>query len=311
MYKKYLKYIFGFLSFLICIVAIIYNKYYYYHELDLSYNYVSIPRIDIKIEDKQYKVVLDIGSKFSFSLVNEMQNEIKSLKKGKKIDWKDFKGNKYESDSFIIPKIFLNQFVLKNVAVPIKDDSYKKNITTFLTIKNEEEQKDIDKMIPYNHLKDKSEKLSGYIGRAAFKNRKILLDFINNKMIISNDLKKLQKMGYDLKEFEQVPLTKYKKDIILEIDTDKGIKRFALDTGCTVTAYKNFLLNEQDVIDKYNHKIFISKKFCIANKDYGPKEIFSLAITPKLDILDGILGMDFLKDHLLYIDFSNHKLYIK
>lgn len=62
---------------------------------------------------------------------------------------------------------------------------------------------------------------------------------------------------------------------------------------------------------KHGFPSLSSDTFSIGGTNFGSKPLYFIDITEELDEIDGFLGMDFIKDHVIYIDFDHHILYIK
>ena len=81
--------------------------------------------------------------------------------------------------------------------------------------------------------------------------------------------------------------------IICEVQTEKGLKKFLIDTGSPSTVVKGEP-NKKEILNT----------FVIGSKNYGPIQAVSIPMTLFKDF-DGIIGMDLLYDKSLYIDFEN------
>lgn len=254
--------------------------------MDIQLSSYSIPTTKIKIEDKNYLVKIDLGTKLSLVLTKKNLLELHKEKKGE-VEWKNFRGISYVANSYILPKINLGKLALCNVLA--HESSFKCRKVTYLS----------------GNPKEYPQTL----GRPLFEKYKLLLDCKNNRLFISNDLKKLKKNGYDIKRFIKVPCKMGRTGLILEADTDLGKKSLTLDTGSTFSALRNSP-QIKSTGNKLDLPLFSSQKFAIGGKDYKALDFLLLDITPELNELDGILGMDFIKKHVMYIDFPNRVVYI-
>ena len=295
--NKVKKYKFWIIFFVIFAVASSISGYYfffrtYYSVLDLSYSFSKCPVVIVEIEDKKYPFKVDTGSKFAFTMPESLLKSLKYKKKGEKVRWRDFKGNRYESYLFCIPKVTLGTISLKNFSTKLDDSNFYKNTGICLSTK--------PKTINY-----------GRIGWPVFLHKKVLFDFRKDKVFITNDMQRLKEEGYNLDQFAKGILIESQGIYTIEVDTDIGKKRFILDTGATCTIIKdNLAENKTCEVKAIGLKAFSSAKFSIFDKDFGPKDIFPLNIAPTLKS-DGVLGMDFLKDHVIYIDYANELLYMQ
>jgi hypothetical protein len=151
----------------------------------------------------------------------------------------------------------------------------------------------------------------GVIGRALLSQFNLLLDFSKSVIFVTDQIHYLDALGYHLEKFIKIPFERQKGSIIFPIDLDIGEKKFILDTGCTTSIINSSLLSDQK-FDKalYGIPIFTTSKFSIGAHDFGMMDLLLVKIFTA-GILDGILGMDFLKTHVVYIDFDKKLIYMK
>lgn len=253
----------------------------------MEYNDCNIPTTKIIIENKEYVVRIDLGSKKQLFLSKDNLSKLQKNELKEKFQWRDFKGNHYSTSDYILPKVKLGNFILKKMNVSEVSEECEKN----------------------TKIACNPELSNQLIGRPIFEKFKILLDFKNDRIIITDDFEELKKLGFDISSFLKVPCTMGRTGLILQVNTDLGKKRLSIDTGATRTLLrdpKNIHLEQ-----KYGIPCFYSEKFSIENVNFGPQDIFLLDVTPELTEIDGFLGMDFLKNHVMYIDFPNKVVYLK
>jgi len=259
----------------------------YFYCLNTQFTASSVPTTKIKIDDKECLVEIDIGSKLPLILSKKTLANISKKEKKEKMEWRDFKGNKYTANTYVLHKVAIGNIFFNNVIANEINEDYSKN-TSILSYSNREVQS---------------------IGRPLFEKFKILFDCKSNKLFISNDLKKLKKKGYDISTFIRVPCKWGRTGLILEVETDLGKKRLSIDTGFTISSLRSSS-EIKNTGKKYTLPIFTTRKFVIGDKDFGVFDLFLLNITSELNELDGTLGMDFIKSHVMYIDFPAKIVYI-
>jgi hypothetical protein len=71
------------------------------------------------------------------------------------------------------------------------------------------------------------------------------------------------------------------------------------------------LQDQECATDERGFSFFNTRKFSIGNNDFGSKNLFLYDIVPELQEIDGLLGMDFLKNHVVYIDYKSRTVYIQ
>ncbi len=150
---------------------------------------------------------------------------------------------------------------------------------------------------------------AGRLGRDFFAGKNIFMDFNHRVLIICSELKDIRKEGYEIKNLITVPFKNTSDGIVLEIETDMGKKKFVLDTGTTVSVIRTENLNKVPIQQKEGTPITKTSKFIIGGIDFGWRELYLLDISREFKI-DGLLGMDFLKDHMVYLDFTKKTVYI-
>ena len=143
----------------------------------------------------------------------------------------------------------------------------------------------------------------GSIGRPLLSKMNLLFDFNNSLIIASNSFRQLKEDGYDLSTYLKVPLEITSKGIFLKIETDFGVQNFFLNTGASRTALKKPSLSKASAIT--------SERFVIQKHNFGPINLSLLEIPDALENVEGFLGVDFFKKHIIYLDWSKRYAYIQ
>lgn len=131
----------------------------------------------------------------------------------------------------------------------------------------------------------------GSIGRPILEQTNLLLDFPGSA---------IYPCSTPPSNWHPVPFTLTPDGIAIQVETDIGPTTLILDTGSTWTVLNSSLITTPR-----------TSKFSINNKDFGPQSLLLLEITPKFQTMNGLLGMDFLRQHAIYIDYPNKTIYIK
>lgn len=265
--------------------------------ISIMFTSFGCPAVLTTIEGKTYLLQLDLGSKFPLSLSKDILESINEKKHHGAAQWRDAKGNFYESPSYLIPSIKIGDLVLTDLVTRQENEAYRANTTLW---NDNKEQKNFPN------------KQMGSLGRPLLEKTNILLDFQNSQMIPCNNKQQLQKMGFYLNRMVKVPFEQGEKGIIIiNVETDTGILRLGLDTGATITLIRPSRVQDQKcTIDARGFCAFTTQKFSIGNNNFGSKNLFLYDFTPELLDIDGILGMDFLKNHIIYIDYKNKMIYV-
>jgi len=151
----------------------------------------------------------------------------------------------------------------------------------------------------------------GSIGRRVFDGKNYLLDLAHSRIIICKHFEDLARDGYDLKSFIDVPFEVNKAGICLQAETDLGKKILALNPGF----FHCFLRppSEKESLPTepfYSLQLWRSQQCTLGECAFGPTGFVFFELSPLIDMIDGALGIDFLKEHAVYIDAKKSVAYI-
>lgn len=195
------------------------------------------------------------------------------------------KGNRYFSERYQLPEIKISTAIVSGATVDEENNDFINDAF-------------ISPQKPLGHYLE-SALIQGSIGWPVFKNYDCLFDFPHSNVIIAENRAVLEKeTSYIFENFDQIPFTLDISGIILSIQTELGTKKFMLDTGSPRSFLKDKQLakeNESSLQLKMGSRTWEFHFFEFA-------DVFSC---------DGILGIDFFKKNILYLDFHNHIAYIK
>lgn len=245
----------------------------YFERIPITFASRGSPTINVSINGKIYPLELDLGSSFLFSLCQEILQNIHKTPYGT-AKWSDFRGQRYESPAYTIPEIKIDNLAFFNAVTRQSRDDFHTNVT----------------------LSKRPSQPIGIIGLPILERYNLLLDFSHSTIYASNDHLSLQKTGFLSENLLTIPFTLHPDGILLNVETDAGTYRLMLDTGSTHTAIR--APHPDSTV-----------KFCIMGHDFGERSIVSFDLSPQFDF-DGCLGMDFLREHPLFIDYSNKMIFI-
>lgn len=255
----------------------------------------NVPLAQTNIQGKTYLLEVDLGSKFPLTLRRDV---LKGLKKDicGNLDGRDVMGNFYTSPAYKLEKINIQGLEFKDVQTKEVHDDYVIN-TTLITEKLSE-----------------SEILSenvGVIGRPLMEQRNLFLDFSHSRMIVCDEISDIRKWGFFLKDFVSFPFDIGRTGIIVVVDTDLGSLRLSLDTGSTLSLIRaDEIESSLELSEEFALPYVTTEKFVMGGQDFGSMPLYFFDITEELYEIDGLLGMDFLKDHPIYIDYKNRLIFI-
>lgn len=283
-----------------CLLGIINYKTPFFHKkrpitIPVTFGAANIPQAQIEIQGNSYLLEIDLGSKFPLSLNPHILELLKKKPQGE-LSSRDVFGNTHTSMAYLLQNVKLGSLAFNNVLTKTDSEDYVSAIT--LSSEQPKNQKILE-----NNL--------GTFGRPLLEDKSLFLDFPHLQISICDDIGDIELSGYHPEEFVAIPFTKGRTGLTLEVNTDLGKTRLSLDTGCTLS-----FIRAQDVASNITRKqenglsYITSSIFTIESQDFGPKNLYLIEITPELHEIDGLLGMDFLKTHPVYIDPKNHLIYL-
>jgi hypothetical protein len=231
------------------------------------------PIIDVSIQGNGYSFRLDLGSFVPFSLCEEILQNVCKTKRGIS-KWYDFRGKQYESPVYTIPEIKIGNLQFARPLVNQSNEDFQANVT----------------------LRGSPLDLPGVVGLPILEKYNLLLDFPHAAIYASNDHLSLQKAGLLSHNLLAIPFTIHSDGIFLSVETDTGTYRLMLDTGSTST------------VIRAPHPVSTSR-FCIMGHDFGERRIVAVDVSSQFNF-DGYLGMDFLRERPIFIDYSNKLIFI-
>lgn len=259
--------------------------------IPVTFSSSELPVFNIAIDQNLYAVELDLGSAMSLVLKEQDLNQIKKQEDGIQ-KWSGIKGDCYTSRAFIVPQIAIKNLIFKNLRV-IEHTIETENSAVLLG-------------------PPCSEKLSGIFGREALEDHLLFLDFPNNRMILCDNNQFLTDQGVLLNEYIKAPFILDKMGILFEVETDFGTQTFLLDTGSTLNMISDESVKHlewrRDSTDTFG--VGETEKFMIGGKNFGKTDLVSYKIHT-CNKYEGILGMEFLREHPVYIDFPGKALYFR
>ena len=269
-------------------------SYYFEIPVDLQTSITSA-RIQVSIESHNFQLDLDSGAKYCSLYPHHLDKlNKKFLKFNSSLD---IHGNEYKDSLYTVSHFKIG-------------DSYSSEIP----IIQESPQFMMQGILALGENKTKEEeiyKCDGRAGRDVFRGKNFLLDFARSKIIFCKNLRDLTRDHYKTDKFVQIPVALNKFGICFQVETDEGPKTLILDTGASHT-FLRASTSEITAIKEANNGLpfWPSKKFVLNGHDFGITNFYLYPISTKLDGLDGMIGLDFLKSYAVYIDLKKSMAYI-
>lgn len=243
----------------------------------------------MEIGKKSYQVKLDLGAEFA-SFYQKDLCEIDKKFCGNYLTF-DVRGNKYDKPMYEVLGAKIYGLEIPKITVLEESPDFTVNATI--------------------HGDAEKPNCSGRIGREIFDKKNFLLDFASSKIVFCRNFNDLAKDRYDLKKFIKVPFHVNQLGICFRVETDLGEQILLLDTGASCCFLRTPPQKESLSIESFHTlPLWHSKKFILGSCEFGPRDFVLFEMTPLMDAIDGALGMDFLKQHAIYIDSKKQVAYI-
>ena len=261
--KKYKStlYIFVFFAFILMLNYFIINfsiSKFKDHSTTIIFDQDNTPTIKAEINGIECTLLIDLGGNFQLSLNQEILKKLKTSFYGK-TGYFDFKGNHYESNSYLLDEIQIAGYSFIEVIAEEYLDEFKKNAV----LQTSEGDPESNSIIS-----------SGAIGRQILKRNNLMLDFKKNQMrfIFNSDV--------NLSNFHMIPFEITPEGIVIRMEIDQGSLGFMLDTGSSVSIIRSDELRVlEDFKDEDNIPCILSSKSIIHGKDFGEIVLRKLNIT--------------------------------
>ncbi len=253
----------------------------------------SLPYVEAEVEGERCLLLLDLGSDSEIGLRKEIITSLKNKVSSGMVTWANVNGHEHASPKYQIPAIKIGKAVIENASVKEMDMQSEVKEIILWDSKNKVE----NEILAHR---------GGLIGRRLLCQQNLLFDFAHSVFFFVRDIQSLRKKGYFLESYLEVPFELNRLGIVFQIGTEMGMKKFALDSGASVS-----LVRPSSVLGEFlgARKIKLAK-FCMGERSFGPidLDLYEFVYPPKE--IDGILGADFLKKHIVYFDFQNKIAYI-
>ena len=274
-----------------------------------GFSRANIPELELKIEDTILAAKVDFGWKGGVIVPPSMMETIKQKAFVSRDTSYGLRGKSYERDMYEVPKILLGKLHLFPMRIAEENLEFSRDA---IFKKGGEEV---------------NEDYLGTIGWYAFKPVNALLDCEHSAIVACDSLDTLKKVGYPTDSFIETPLLLDRGSLDFEVMTVAGSLRCTLDTGATWNLFNKGEEQDHRFIDldqlisespiKFNpeNEDFLifnledeweTNTFQINGKEFGPVNF--LKIQSPLGF-DALIGMEFIEDHLIFIDFKREKIY--
>lgn len=249
------------------------------------------PCIQVRIEDRDCFFDIDLGFQGDLSISNSVIDQISEKKLVGTRSIFGFNGEECINNIYSIPEIKIGSLtIFKPIIHEANDEFYNKAVI----VKNGEQC---------------SPGEPGTLGWELFYNFNLLLDCRNSMIAFCDSVETLKEQGLPIETYAKIPLSLERGVIEFSAETEKGPLRCILDTGCTFNIL-NRDIEENDAELLFNPKYqipYLSLKE--GHFDFGPVIFRPLSVKSPAQV-EALLGMEFIKQHTIFIDFKNKTIYI-
>ena len=258
---------------------------------------ISFQRLvfQLKLGVRSFSSSLDLGFKGFFSLSDQVLDKVEEKTYVGSQKRYGFRGIEYEKEVFEIPKIQIGRMTFSRVPVQKEAKAFHENSS--INIRSDES----------------SPPTLGRIGWETCRlGGNLLLDLQNNILAFCDSADTLKAKGYHLEAFTKAPLLSDRGFLEVMAKTNMGSLRCVLDTGSTCNCLHSDMredLTMHDMIQSFENNYEI-QQFTIQNKEFGPVSFHRIPIQLPIHV-DAFLGMEFFLKHVVFINFTDHLIYIQ
>ena len=267
----------------------------------------NLPFVEVKIGDRLFPAIVDLGSNVSVSLPFNLIDEIgekKWVEQGHSYGMigRTHANNVYEVEKIKIQKMSFSSVKIKEKSLESMNEGILKG-------------------------QYRSEYYHGIIGWELFDQYNLLVDCRQYILALCDSVETLRRKKYPVDSFTEVSLIPHQL-LVIKVETEKGPLNCMLDTGSTLNMFNknsnNRFIDQHHIDAKNDELAFLClgnedsfvfdpedtqgfSSFKIEDREFGP--ISFVNINTSLEV-DAILGMEFFDSHLVFIDFENQKVYL-
>jgi len=239
--------------------------------IPITFSKRNFPIIVVDFDGKKHPLELSLNSKYPL-FINTQSIETMSKVQAGHAEWRNIKGEKKSSPLFEIPKLQIGNMKLKKIYAATKS----------LNLNDQESHGSI--VWPFEKMN-------------------LLLDLPHHQIAGIKDEKNLKALGCVLGKMEKIKCEVTNKGILFRALTNFGEMNMALTTSSNANAIKN------SIFEKTNEENeCLMTELIIGKKNFGLIDLIPTEIAEELHV-DCILGVEFLKNHIVYIDAEEEYLY--
>lgn len=257
-----------------------------------KFSSIQCPCVNVEIGGTTFSMELDLGFRGDLSLSQNLTDQISSKTLLSSKSRYGIQGKEYATKFYRIPTVNIGEMFFIQ---PVLEEETAEFIKDAVFVQNGREP---------------SPRESGRIGWEFFYNTNLLIDAKHSILAFCDSLETLKKEGYVVEDFVKTPLILERGCVEFDAKTPNGVLRCVLDTGATL----NMLHSETAEGDTIDQAIWKAENdlecpsFQINDHDFGPVNFRRVPIKTPIPI-GAFIGMEFVKEHLIFLDFSGNYVY--
>ncbi|MBU6382775.1 MAG: hypothetical protein KGR16_00450 [Verrucomicrobia bacterium] len=258
-----------------------------------EFSSTQIPCLRVNIEDQQLLLKLDLGFRGDLSLEANSLSSIRSKVFLGEKDMYGMRGKKYRENVYRIPKVEIGLMTFSPLHVLEQDPMF---------------------MPDARLIQDGQDAPTGGVGTLGwqlFVNTNLLIDIQQSRIAFCDSLDELHRAGYITESCVKVPLLLERGLVELEAEGPDGMMRCVLDTGSTWNIINAEIDKEVPLeIAVWEEQNSLELPFLkLGGRDQGPLPFHRMPIRLPIHV-EAVLGMEFFKKHVVFLDFKNGCAYV-
>ncbi len=266
-----------------------------FYSFALTESDARIPCLQAEIEGISFPAKLDMGYEGVLSLPKNLLEQLVHKCDAGTVLHGGLKGNKYETQVFTIPKLYIGDLALVNL--PVEESHLEFEHDTNLGPDADFEPSDV----------------MARIGWRAFLGAVVLIDLHQSVVICCDSLETLKEEGYLLEQFVSTDFLPCRGLMEFEAGIDNRRVKCILDTGCTVNLIHAHSTATGDMGEELGFALIdLAHPLPPTTFSVGGHHLGSCIFheTQLPFGVEAIVGVDFLKTQIVCIDFVNHQLHL-
>ena len=249
----------------------------------------NVPYVEVGIEGREYFFTIDLGFFGQGAIDSPCLSEIQNKVFKKTATFWGFLGNKYQSKVYAIPELAVGRMKFSSVLLDESSLAFQADATA----------------IPLD--KCSAAITAGTLGSLLFKETCLCLDLHASKMAFCDSFETFKRELKPHNPFSKIPFSFKNGWIEFDINVAQKTLHCILDSGATLNH-----INTPNP-DKVPIPEFVKGKqpfdnVQIGGMDFGPIVFSHLPINFPVRI-DAIIGVEFILDHVIFIDFIKQEIY--